>query len=241
FTKEIQLDDKFYMMKRVLLYDTKLKFAIILRDITQLKIKEAEIISKTEAIRETHHRIKNNLQTMASLLRMEKRRTKSTEAKQILEDNTNRVLSIAATHDILARQLGDKVELSEVLKYIINNIHRSYSLLDQIKLKINAEESIIVLSEVATSVSLIVNELVQNSYTHAFPKKKIGRINVSLTKDGDEVVVTVSDNGKGFSVDKVKGNSLGLFIVKSYVKDKLKGKIQFNRKQKGMEITFWFK
>ncbi|MHA6252452.1 histidine kinase N-terminal domain-containing protein [Oceanobacillus sp. CAU 1775] len=241
FVSEIQLDNKFYMMKSVPLRDDKLKFAIILRDITQLKNKEAEIISKTEAIRETHHRIKNNLQTMASLFRMEKRRTTSLEAKHILTDNTNRVLSIAATHDILARQLGDKVELSEVLKFIINNIHRSYSLLDNVKLTIDVEESIIVLSEVATSVSLIVNELVQNSYTHAFPHQASGEINVKLVKEGSDVVITVKDNGIGFLVDKVEGNSLGLFIIKSYVKDKLKGKIQFNRKKQGMEITFRFK
>lgn len=229
------------MMKRILLRDDKLKFAIILRDITQLKRKEAEIISKTEAIRETHHRIKNNLQTMASLLRMEKRRTKSREAKHILTDNMNRVLSIAATHDILARQLGDRVELSEVLKFIVNNMKRSYSLLDQIELNIDAEESIIVLSDVATSVSLIVNELVQNCYTHAFPNDAAGQIYVSLKKDGEEVVITVKDNGVGFSIDQVDGNSLGLFIVQNYVKDKLKGTIQFNNMKSGMEITFRFK
>ncbi|HLT55406.1 MAG TPA: histidine kinase N-terminal domain-containing protein [Bacillota bacterium] len=241
FHTEIQLDDRFYMMKRVLLKDDKLKFAIILRDITQLKDKEAEIISKTEAIRETHHRIKNNLQTMASLLRMERRRTDSIEAKHILTDNMNRVLSIAATHDILARQLGDKVELSEVLKFIVNNIYRSYSLMDNIELTIDAEESIIVLSEVATSVSLIVNELVQNCYTHAFPDHREGKINVSMKKEKEEVVITVTDNGVGFSVHEVEGNSLGLFIVRNYVNEKLKGKIQFNRKKQGMEISFRFK
>lgn len=238
---EIQLDDQFYLMKRVLLEDDQLKFAIMLRDITQLKNKEAEIISKTEAIRETHHRIKNNLQTMASLLRMERRRTDSQEAKHILTDNMNRVLSIAATHDILARQLGDKVELSEVLKFIITNIQRSYSPLNNIELTIDVEQSIIVLSEVATSVSLIVNELVQNCYTHAFPNNVKGKIKVSLKKEAQEVVITVTDNGVGFAIDEVKGNSLGLIIVQNYVKDKLKGTIQFNKRKQGMEITFRFK
>lgn len=238
---EIKLEEKYYMMKRILLKDDKLKFAIILRDITQLKDKEAEIISKTQAIRETHHRIKNNLQTMASLLRMEKRRTDSLEAKHILTDNTNRVLSIAATHDILARQLGDKVDLSEVLNFIINNIHRSYSLLDNIGLTVDIEDSIIVLSEVATSVSLIVNELVQNCYNHAFPNNESGEVNVTLKKEGEDVVISVADNGVGFNLDEVDGNSLGLFIVQNYVQDKLKGKIQFNRKKRGMEITFRFK
>lgn len=183
FMKEIELDDKFYMMKRIILEDDKLEFAIILRDITQLKNKEAEIISKTEAIRETHHRIKNNLQTMASLLRMEKRRSENEEIKHILSDNMNRVMSIAATHDILARQLGDKVELSEVIKFIVNNMHRSYMLLNNLELSLDAEESIIVRSEIATSVSLIVNELVQNSYNHAFIGKSNGKLKVSLKKN----------------------------------------------------------
>src|SRR5699024_1572232 len=167
--KEIQIADKHYMLKRIILNDDKLQLAIILRDITALKDKEAEIFTKTEAIREIHHRIKNNLQTMASLLRMERRRSNNNEVKEILTDNMNRVMSIAATHDILARQLGDEVDLSNVLRLIVNNLHRSYSVMDHVELTIDAKESIIVLSDIATSVSLIINELVQNSYNHAFP------------------------------------------------------------------------
>jgi len=238
--KEIQIADKYYMLKRILLNDDKLQLAIILRDITQLKDKEAEIFSKTEAIREIHHRIKNNLQTMASLLRMERRRSNNNEVKEILTDNMNRVMSIAATHDILARQLGDEVDLSNVLKFIVNNIHRSYSVMNHVELTIQADESIIVLSDVATSVSLIVNELVQNSYSHAFPNMTQGKILVSLKKDHEDVVLSVFDNGTGFDIDQVRSNSLGLIIVQNYVKDKLNGSIQFNKNRQGMEITFKF-
>jgi two-component sensor histidine kinase len=239
---EINFNEKYYLMNRIILEDDQLKFAIILRDITQLKDKEAEIISKTEAIRETHHRIKNNLQTMGSLLRMERRRNSSEEVKHILTDNMNRVISIAATHDILARQLGDQVELNEVLEFIVNNLQRSYSLLDNIELAIDLEASIIVPSDVATSVSLIVNELVQNCYNHAFPHGAKGSINVSLKKEKEEVIISVTDNGVGFSIEKIKDNkSLGLFIVQNYVKDKLKGSIQFNKRKKGMDITFRFR
>lgn len=238
--KEIQIADKYYMLKRILLNDDKLQLAIILRDITQLKDKEAEIFSKTEAIREIHHRIKNNLQTMASLLRMERRRSNNNEVKEILTDNMNRVMSIAATHDILARQLGDEVDLSNVLKFIVNNIHRSYSVMNHVELTIQADESIIVLSDVATSVSLIVNELVQNSYSHAFPNMTQGKILVSLKKDDEDVVLSVFDNGTGFDIDQVRSNSLGLIIVQNYVKDKLNGSIQFNKNRQGMEITFKF-
>ncbi|MBN6206699.1 histidine kinase N-terminal domain-containing protein [Ralstonia pickettii] len=240
FSTEIKLGEKYFLLKRILLEDDKLKFAIILRDITPLKDKEAEIISKTDAIRETHHRIKNNLQTIASLLRMEKRRINSPETEQLLTDNMNRIMSIAATHDILARQLGDEVELSDVLKFIISNIYRSYSLMDHIKLTIDAEESIVVLSEVATSVSLIVNELVQNCYNHAFPNHEKGEISISLKREKDEVVISVKDNGIGFEIDKLKSKSLGLVIVKTYVVDKLKGTIQFNKRREGMDITFRF-
>lgn len=240
FIKEIEIDDKHYMLKRILLKDDKLEFAIILRDITLLKDKEAEIFSKTEAIREIHHRVKNNLQTMASLLRMERRRTNSNQIKEVLTDNMNRIMSIAATHDILARQLGDEVDLSSVLKFIVNHIHRSYSIMEHIKLTLDAKETIVVSSDIATSVSLIINELVQNSYDHAFPNQAKGEILVSIRKNGEEVVVSVIDNGIGFHIDKVGKESLGLTIVQNYVKDKLEGKIQFNRKKKGMEITFQF-
>lgn len=239
--KEIKLNGKHYRLKRILLDDDKLDFAIILRDITQLKDKEAEIISKTEAVRETHHRIKNNLQTMASLLRMEKRRNHNKEVQRVLTNNINQVMSIAATHDILARHLGDRVDLSLVLKFIIHNLRRSYSIMDSIELIFDAESSPVVLSDVATSVSLIVNELVQNCYDHAFPKNKQGRIHVSLKKEENDIVVSVVDNGIGFDIDKIDNNRLGLMIVKNYVKDKLTGTIQFNRRNQGMEITFRFK
>jgi len=240
FIKEIQIDNKYFMLKRILLKDDKLEFAIILRDITLLKDKEAEIFSKTEAIREIHHRIKNNLQTMASLLRMERRRTDDSQVREVLTDNMNRIMSIAATHDILARQLGDEVDLSSVLKFIVNNIHRSYSIMDHIKIMIEANESVIVPSDMATSVSLIINELVQNSYDHAFPNQAKGEILVSIQEEEEEVVLSVIDNGIGFHIDKVEKNSLGLIIVQNYVKDKLEGNIQFNKKKNGMEITFRF-
>lgn len=238
--KEIQIGDKHYMLKRVLLKDDKLEFAIILRDITLLRNKEAEVFSKTEAIRETHHRIKNNLQTMASLLRMERRRSDSKQIKEILTDNMNRVMSIAATHDILARQLGDQVDLSKVLKFIINNINRSYSAMDHIELTIEAKEPVVVLSDIATSVSLIINELIQNSYDHAFPNHSEGKILVSINREGDEVVLSVFDNGIGFHIKEVGKNSLGLTIVQNYVKDQLNGKVHFIKKKNGMEITFCF-
>src|SRR5699024_12840655 len=101
----------------------------------------------------------------------------------------NRVMSIAATHDILARQLGDEVDLSNVLKFIVNNIHRSYSVMNHVELTIQANESIIVLSDVATSVSLIVNELVQNSYSHAFPNMTQAIVFVSHNNDHKDVLL----------------------------------------------------
>lgn len=239
--KEIQLNGKYYQLTRILLDDDKLGFAIILRDITQLKDKEAEIISKNEAVRETHHRIKNNLQTMASLLRMEKRRNYNHEVQRVLTNNINQVMSIAATHDILARHLGDEVDLSLVLKFIITNLRRSYAIMDEIELIFEAKNAPVVLSDVATSVSLIVNELVQNCFDHAFPNQKQGRIYVSLEKANDNIVVSIIDDGIGFNIDKIDNNRLGLMIVRSYVKDKLSGTIQFNKRNRGMDITFRFK
>ncbi|WP_383150699.1 histidine kinase dimerization/phosphoacceptor domain -containing protein, partial [Streptomyces sp. NPDC056697] len=78
----------------------------------------AEISMKTVAIREIHHRIKNNLQTIASMLRLQSRRSESEEAKKILKDSLNRILSIAATHELLSKQLSDEINLIEVIDFV---------------------------------------------------------------------------------------------------------------------------
>ncbi|KGX84502.1 hypothetical protein N784_13325 [Pontibacillus litoralis JSM 072002] len=241
FKLEIQKGNHHYSFKQIFFHDNEhFTYAIILRDITQLKQKEAELVFKTVAIREIHHRIKNNLQTVASILRMQSRRAENDEAKEILKDSVNRILSIATTHDVLARQPGDEVEINEVLRSIVTNIQRSYAGNNNIQLHLKVDERIIVSSDVATTVSLIVNELVQNAYDHAFPEKEHGDVTVEMTKANDSIHVSVRDNGVGFDIMEAMNTSLGLTIVKGYVEAKLKGTLQSHKQTEGTCISFHF-
>lgn len=238
--QEIELEKYYFLMKKIIISNEEWKLALILQDITQLKDKDAEISMKTVAIREIHHRIKNNLQTIASMLRMQSRRTESEEAKKILKDSLNRILSIAATHELLSQQLSDEINLIEVIQFVLKNIQRSYTENDEVQLHFTNNEEFLIESDKATVIALIINELVQNCYDHAFNGMDKGEINVNIYKENDHVTITVKDNGIGFEYTNEMGNSLGISIVKSYVKDKLNGKLSIQKRKKGTEISFQF-
>ncbi|MFX3624382.1 MAG: sensor histidine kinase [Ectobacillus sp.] len=238
--QEIKIGSQYFHIKKILIHEGNLLLALILHDITQIKDKEAEIVLKTVAIREIHHRIKNNLQTIASLLRLQGRRTTSNEAKILLKDSVNRILSIAATHELLSKQLSDDVNLSAVVEFVVNNLRRCYSGHDYIDLAVSAVEELIIDSDRATVVALIVNELIQNCYDHAFAGREAGLIDVSLKKQDNQVSIVVNDNGNGLQKKEGAEKSLGLTIVQSYVKDKLKGSLSIEANAEGTNIIVQF-
>ena len=238
--QEIKLENYYFLMKKIIISNEERKLALILQDITQLKDKDAEISMKTIAIREIHHRIKNNLQTIASMLRMQSRRTDSEEAKRILKDNLNRILSIAATHELLSKQLSDEINLIDVIQFVLKNLQRSYTENDEVQLHLTNNVEFLVESDIATVIALIINELVQNCYDHAFNGMDKGEIDVNIHKENDHVTITVQDNGIGFVYTNEMSSSLGISIVQSYVKDKLNGKLSIRKRKKGTTISFQF-
>jgi two-component sensor histidine kinase len=240
FGHEVKIGNHYFLLKKVVVHNGDIKFALILQDITKLKDKDAEISLKTVAIREIHHRIKNNLQTVASLLRMQSRRSKSLEAKELLNDSVNRILSIAATHELLSKQISDEINLNEVIQFVLQNLQRSYSDNDIIKLNFDANKEFVIESDKATVIALIINELVQNCYDHAFEGKEKGNIDVLVNKENREITISVVDDGKGFHYSNDIKDSLGISIVKSYVKDKLKGNLKINSTKGGTNISFQF-
>jgi two-component sensor histidine kinase len=240
-TTEVKAADRYYLVKRMFIEDKELCVGVILHDITEVRAKEAEIISKSVAIREIHHRVKNNLQTVASLLRIQARASNSAEAKKALEDSVNRVLAIAATHELLSMEIEPQVDLLDVIKLIASNIERCFVHYHAIALEIESQQSIYLDSDRTVTVALIVSELLHNSYEHAFGDLMEGKISVKARVEGGLVTVIVADNGAGFVVEDVSRKSLGLLIVRSYVKDKLKGKLDIVSGAQGTSVTFTFK
>ncbi|EJW16415.1 sensor histidine kinase [Paenibacillus alvei] len=240
-TTDVKAAGRYFQVKRLFIEEKDLCVGVILHDVTEIKDKEAEIISKSVAIREIHHRVKNNLQTVASLLRIQGRQCKSPEAKKCLDDSVSRVLAIAATHELLSTEIDAQVDLLDVIRLIATNIERCFLHCHAIEMDITSTQSICLDSDRTVDIALIVSELLHNSYEHAFGDCTQGKITVHAQAEGDLVTVIVADNGTGFAVEDAPRKSLGLSIVRSYVKDKLKGKLTIASGDDGTAVTFTFK
>ncbi len=212
---------------------------MLITDVTEVRNKEKELILKSVAIKEIHHRVKNNLQTIASLLRLQSRRVEDLEVKKMFEESINRTLSIALTHEILANNGVDEVSIKKILeklvKYTLQVATLSYS---QIGITITGDDFNIE-SDTATSIALVVNELLQNCYQHAFRDSIAGNVEIKIEKGQLSSKITIEDDGIGVSKDQEKHN-LGLKIVKSMIADKLGGNFDFKSSNNGTKVSFTF-
>lgn len=198
---------------------------ISLHDATEKRRQSQEIQVKNAMIQEVHHRVKNNLQTIAALLRMQIRRVQSPDGKEALEEALNRILSVAVIHEFLSKEDAHIINIREVSHRIITQFQ--HGVLDpskHIRMELTAEP-VFLPARQATACSLIINELMQNAIEHGFVEQDDGIVNVNLEDSGDEVIIEVIDNGvglpKGFALEST--NSLGLHIVKILVESDLKG------------------
>lgn len=216
-------------------------FALIIRDMTWRREQEKALILKSVAVKEMHHRVKNNLQTIASLLRLQARRTGSKETRRVLAESMNRIIAIASTHELLAQSGMDEVMLSEVIRNIKSNVLR-YGDDPHLCVDISLEgDDFSVDSDVGTSVALIVNELLQNAMKYAFAPDSAGQVRIVVTKGDLYSRIQVIDNGRGFNVQDVSKNRLGLSIVQTLVEDKLFGCLDIESDSSGTQVTFDFK
>lgn len=214
---------------------------MLVKDITDIKEKEKQLILKAVAIREIHHRVKNNLQTIASILRLQSRRINNKEAKKAFDESIGRILSIAATHEVLSQNGIDDVDIKAILSKIRDNALKN---LFQCSKKINIKllgDSFRVNSDKATSIAIVINELLENPIKHAFIDNDEGVIEITIKKGIMYSNISVIDNGNGFDTSQIKDNSLGLNIVKSIIKDKLKGDINIESSKSGTKAVFSFK
>ena len=204
---------------------------ILLHDATDARRRVEEIRLKNAMIQEVHHRVKNNLQTIAGLLRMQARRVESEEARAALDEALNRVLSVAVIHEFLSNNSSNIINVKEVSNRIIQQFQHGLLGPDRsIRLETTGEP-IYLPARQATACALIINELVQNAVEHGFQEKQEGIIRVNLEDTGDEVIITVADNGGGVPAGFKMGQaeSLGLQIVKILVEDDLKGHIELEK------------
>lgn len=202
---------------------------LTVHDDTEARRRERELKIKTTMIKEVHHRVKNDLQTVAALLRMQSRRMQTEEAKLALAEAVNRILSIAVIHEFLSDQDSRVINVREIAQRILNQMQAG--VLDpsrRINLSLKGP-SIFLTARQATSSALIINELLQNAVEHGYDQRdREGVISLTFEDEGDMVMLRVHDNGRGlpdhFDLEHV--DSLGLRIVRTLVTEDLKGQIE---------------
>ena len=235
--KEIRLRGMLLAMRVVPVGGTtEARYAVVvLRDITELKKRDEELLVKSAVIKEIHHRVKNNLQTIASLLRLQMRRAEADETKQVLRDCISRVNSIAVVHEFLSQQGSGKVDMAVVAQGIYKAVLSGMAAPElNLKTEFSADE-VLVSSEKATSIALVLNEMLQNCFDHAFTGRTQGAISVTLRRSETGCVLTVADDGIGLppGFTGLPQNSLGLRIIKTMAEADLHGTFKIENRQQG--------
>ena len=198
---------------------------VLARDVSEVRQKERVISVKDATIREIHHRVKNNLQTIASLLRLQGRRVHSDEAKGALQESVLRISSIALVHETLSEDPSDVAEFGEIARRIGRMVGEGLVMPGRgIEIKVTGSAGPLG-ADLATPLAVTLTELLQNAVEHAFPDDRDGTIAVELARSEREVGMTVWDDGIGIPDGAQKGSRLGLQIVRSLVAE-LGGKMR---------------
>ena len=203
---------------------------VLVEDVTDAVRREQELHVKEMAIREVHHRVKNNLQTIASLLRIQARRSSSDEVARALEEAVERVSSMAVVHEMLASSTDESVDLSAAASTVVDMVRRGLTGPDStIGITVEGETGLVP-AQVAMSLALVVAELVHNAIEHGVGPIGHGDVAVSLERGDHEVVLTVRDSAAALphGFDAESSAHLGLAIVKTVVEDDLRGTLRFD-------------
>jgi len=209
-----------HLMLRVLpLLDgrERLGAIVLCRDVTDLRSKERALVTKDATIREIHHRVKNNLQTVAALLRMQARRIESPEARTALQDAMSRVASIAIVHETLSQTFDEVVDFDRVADGLLRMVGEVAAPNAEVAAVRNGSFGL-VSADVATSLSMVVTELCQNAVEHGLADHS-GRVAVVPTTVDGWLRMEIVDDGRGLpdDFDPVAHGSLGLSIVATLV------------------------
>ncbi len=244
---ELEREDKAFVVSHCfpLLHSGKATgAAVLVRDVTELRRRDRQLISKDATIREIHHRVKNNLQTISSLLRIQGRRLDSDEAQMALNESVRRIGAIAIVHETLAVSQEGEVTFGEVMRPLVELVKEGLSSpVKPISIEVSGDTGLLP-SEVTTTLAVVVTELLQNALDHGFKAAlgefEDGRVDVVLSKNEEAVMVEVSDNGvglpEGFDIENNVG--LGLTIVKTFIQQELEGSLNVVSNGTGKGVGF---
>lgn len=211
----------------------KLGALLLMQDVTELRRRDRQIMSKDATIREIHHRVKNNLQTVAALLRLQARRAVP-GARAALEESMRRVQSIALVHETLSVSIDEAVDFDEVVDRLLGMLSDVTGAESRVEIR-RAGSFGELTAEPATALVLVLTELVQNAVEHAFPDNATGSVAVVAARERGTLTVTVRDDGVGLPAEFASANvdRLGLQIVQTLVSAELGGTVDFRPQEGG--------
>ena len=204
---------------------------LLVREVTELRRHERALRLKDATIREIHHRVKNNLQTVASLLRLQARRLKSGEGREALAESVRRIASIALVHETLSQESRQRVDFAKIARRIIDMLADGLTDPDvPVEFAMEGEPGELP-AEIATPLALVMTELLQNCVEHAFPgtdgdgPAAGGTVTLAFTRTEDTLRVLVADDGVGLppgaQLESIA--NLGLQIARTLVESELGG------------------
>jgi two-component system, sensor histidine kinase PdtaS len=210
---------------------------VLVRDVTDLRRRERELVTKDATIREIHHRVKNNLQTVAALLRLQARRIDEPAARSALEEAVRRVGSIAIVHETLSQADEEHVDFDDVADRLGRMVTEVGSVGSLVRVVRDGSFGVLA-SETATALAMVLTEVLQNAVEHGYDGADVtdgGTITVSVRRLVGRLHVDVEDDGRGLpdDFDLESSPSLGLSIVRTLVESELDGQLELGAPRSG--------
>lgn len=202
---------------------------MLLRDVTDIRRRDRLLLSKDATIREVHHRVKNNLQTISSLLRLQARRLETPDGKLALREAERRIRSIARVHEVLSMDPGEHVAFGDIVRDLVRMAEEAVVGNRHVEFRAKGDAGELH-AEVATPLAVVISELLQNASEHGFPDEsgEDGHVTITFENTGPELLVEVRDDGVGLpeGFSPTNTDSLGVSIVTNLVQSQLGGSIE---------------
>jgi two-component sensor histidine kinase len=202
-----------------------------------------ELEKSSTLVREIHHRVKNNLQIIASLLNLQKRRIQDDALREAIEKSIRRIMSIALVHETLCEKNIGYVDATTLVQTLSELVTQDMTGTDQeVRVLIEGAPVLMLSSQQATNLALILNELLNNALRHGLQGMAKGEIYIGLTEENGKVLLSVRDNGKGLpeNFDIKKQNGLGLQLISTIAKNEFAGEFFFENMERGLNAKFIF-
>ena len=218
----------------------KIGAIVLLQNVTELRRRDRELVTKDATIREIHHRVKNNLQTVSALLRLQSRRIEDPSAAAALDEAVRRIASIAVVHETLSNSTQTTVAFDEVLSSLVTHALELSPRMGELTIERVGEIGSLE-SRVATPLSLVVTELIHNALEHGLYESGT-HLRIELQRYSNEGLVTISDDGVGLpeGFDLMTSSNLGLQIVRTLTENELKGELNLESTEKGTQAKLRF-